>query len=85
MQHKIGVPPTEPSKYITEKTLEVILIQTGNHHPYITVQNFPGLHADMTIDQVRKMGLALLAAADECQKKAKKEPHFVPALRSYTY
>lgn len=83
MQQKIGVLPTEPSKYITVKTLEVILIQTENHRPYITVQNFPGLHADMTIEQVRKMANALLGAANECEEKSKKEPHFPPAMRSY--
>jgi hypothetical protein len=84
MQKEIGRPPAEPSKYITIKTLEVILLQTENHRPYITVQNFPGLHADMTIEQVRKMANALLDAANECEEKSNKDSHFPPTKRSYS-
>lgn len=83
MQYKIGIPPIKPSKYITDKTLEVILNQINNQHPYLTVQNFPGLHADMTIAQVRKMANALLEAADECDTKFKKDSHFPPLKRIY--
>lgn len=50
-----------------DKKLEVVLTQTFDHKPLVTVSNLPGPDADLTPSQLRALAVALCMAAEECE------------------
>jgi len=49
------------------KTLEVILTQTHDLKPLAVIKNLPGLDAEMTPSQMRRLAFALQSAANDCE------------------
>ncbi len=68
---------------IMENTLKVILTETADHRPLATIQNFPGLDADLYPDQLRRLAGALLAAADDCEARDLKRKHLTMVKKAY--
>lgn len=66
------------------KELHVILTQTRDHKPLVTLQNLPGLDSDLTPEEVRSLAAVLNAAADDCEAQPMDKRHFRPTTRSYT-
>jgi len=59
-----------------DKHLDVEMTQTADRQPLAVVQNFPGLYAEMTPAQLRKLAARLCEAADECEDQPMDEKHF---------
>lgn len=63
--------------------LNVLLTQTRDHKPLVTVCNLPGLDADMTPQQLRAVAAALCSAADESEAQPMNTKHFMRRKREY--
>lgn len=63
--------------------LEVILTQTRNHTPLVTVNNLPGQYADFTPGQLRALAVVLCKAADEADARHMGPKHFKQKRRLY--
>ncbi len=63
--------------------IEVVLTQTRDRRPLVTVRNLPGSDADLTPEQLRGLAAALLAAAAECERRPMDKRHFSRAVRRY--
>jgi len=63
--------------------LEVILTQIFDRKPLVTVNNLPGLNADLTPSQIRALAAALCMAAEECELQPMGRKHFRQMKRMY--
>ena len=63
--------------------LNVLLTQTRDHKPLVTVCNLPGWDADMTPQQLRALATALCTAADESEAQPMNTKHFMRRKRAY--
>ncbi len=63
--------------------LEVILTQTRNRTPLVTVNNLPDSHADLTPKQLRALAAVLCKAADEGEARPMDPKHFKQKRRLY--
>jgi len=48
------------------ESLQIRISQGRTGKAFVVVDNFPGLHAEMTCDELRQMASELNAAADLC-------------------
>lgn len=67
------------------RKLEILLGQTDDRNPLVTVGNFPGMDAEMTPMELRSLATALNAAADECESRPMDKRRYMPAVRVYEY
>jgi hypothetical protein len=63
--------------------LEVILTKTFDHRPLASVNNLPGVDADLTPAQMRALAAALYAVADECEQQPMDRKQFRQKKRMY--
>lgn len=63
--------------------LEVILTQTFDHKPLATVNNLPGLYAELTPEQMRALAAALCEAARDCEAQPMHHKQFRQKKRVY--
>ena len=65
-----------------DKMLEITISPARDRraNAIATVQNFPGLHVDMTAAQLRGMAAALVIAARECETLPSRGKHFKRTL-----
>ena len=63
--------------------LEVILTQTRNRTPLVTVNNLPGRYADFTPQQLRALAVVLCKAADEAETHPMNPKYFKQKRRLY--
>jgi hypothetical protein len=66
-----------------DSKLEVVLSRTFDCKPLVTVNNFPGVHADLTPTQMRALAATLCRAAEECELQPMGHKHFKPKKRIY--
>lgn len=66
-----------------DKQLSVLLTQTRDRKPLVTVCNLPGWDADMTPQQLRALAAALCAAADASEAQPMNPKHFSQRKREY--
>lgn len=62
------------------KNIEIEMTCTAAGKPLAVVQNFPGLYAEMTPEELRKMAEWLVDAAEECEER----PAFRKKTGAYT-
>ena len=67
-----------------ENHLNVLLTQSRDRKPMVSVRNLPGCDADMTPQQLRALAKALRTAADECEAQPMNAKHFSQRKREYS-